>query len=151
MAHITEPQEKREHLAALLTNLLFLVADLMETLGVECEEMNARCGFKMKLKESRHFEFAMKHIKALRSVTRGLDATTQESFGSDAELLADLVYAAVSRTGSDDKLMYEFLEHIMQYPDRVGLDGIRNGGDAFQRIKREQAKRRLDAYIKDNL
>lgn len=148
---LTEPMKKRLHCAALLTNLFFLVADLLETIGTECEEMNAELGLQLRRKEANHYQLAMKHIKHFRSATRGLDNETQNNFGNDAELLGDLVYAAVSRTGTDDKMMHKFLEYIMQYPDRVGLDGVRRGGDAFESIKKEQAQKRVDDYIKNNL
>ena len=144
---ILEPMQKRAHLAALLTNLFFLTADMLETIGMECEEINAEIGLRLRKKESNHFELALKHIKALRSATRGLDRDMQEQFGNDAELLADVVYAAVSRTGTDDNRMYEILKHIMQSPDRVGLDGIRKGGEAYQRIKRELAQKRVERFI----
>ena len=142
--------KKRAHCAALLTNLFFLTADLLETIGTECEEMNEELGLRLRRREAQHYELAMKHIKHFRSATRGLDKDAQGQFGNDAELLADLVYAAVSRTGTDDTIMYGFLEHIMQHPDRVGLDGVRRGGDAFECIKREQAQKRVDEYIKNN-
>ena len=148
---VLEPMQKRQHLAALLTNLFFLTADMLETIGMECEEMNAEIGMRLKKREQQHFELALKHIKALRGVTRSLDSDTQVQFGNDAELLADLVYAAVSRTGSDDLQMHRFLEYIMSFRDVLGLDGVRKGGEAFAAIKKAQAEERLNAYIKDNL
>lgn len=151
MRQLTEFQAKRQHLAALMLNLFFLVADTLETIGTECEDINAECGYKMHKKESNHYIYAMKHIRALRSATRGLDSASQEAFGNDAEMLGDLLYAAISRTGTDNNKMIEFLRYIMQYPDRVGLDGVHRGGEVLQAIRRAQIEKRLDAYIKDNL
>ena len=62
-------------------------------------------------------------------------------------MLADVMYAAVSRTGTDDSIMYEILEYIMQRPDRVGLDGVRKGGEAFERIKKEMAQKRIEEFM----
>lgn len=146
---ILEPMMKRAHLAALFTNLFFLTADMLETIGMEFEELNAEVGYRLPKREQNHFDLAMKHIKALRGMTKKLDSETQEQFGSDAELLADVMYAAVSRTDTDDSKMYEILEYIMQKPDRVGLDGVRKGGELFESIKMKQAKARIEAKINE--
>ena len=144
---MSEPMMKRAHLAALFTNLFFLTADMLETIGMEFEELNAEVGCRLPKREQNHFDLALKHIKALRGMTKKLDGDTQEQFGNDAELLADVMYAAVSRTGTDDSIMYEILEYIMQRPDRVGLDGVRKGGEAFERIKKEMAQKRIEEFM----
>lgn len=141
-----EWQKKREYVARLLTNLTFEVADVLETLWVECEERNRECGYQMAFEQKRHYNAAMHHIKAFRGATRGLEAEQQEAFGRDSELLLDLIYAAVTRTGTDDTQMHRFLEYIMSFPDRVGLDGVRKGGEAFEAIKMAMAQGRLKAY-----
>lgn len=140
-----EWQKKREYLASLLTNLTFEVVDVLETLWVECEDANQACGYAMKDKYTHHFELAKKHIQIIRSATLGMDAGQQESFGRDAEILLDLIYAAVTRTGTDDQLMHKFLTYIMSYPDRVGLDGVRKGGEMFEAVKMALAKGRMEA------
>ena len=59
-------------------------------------------------------------------------------------MLLDLIYAAVTRTGTDDQMMHRFLNYIMSFPDRVGLDGVRKGGEHFEAIKMQQAKERIE-------
>ena len=145
-----EWQKKREYLSRLLTNLTFEVADVLETLFVEMEEMNRECGYKLRQEEKRHFTAAMHHVKAFRGATRALDADSQQSFGDDAEILLDLIYAAVTRTGTDDQIMYRFLNYIMSFPDRVGLDGVRKGGEQFEAIKMQMAKERIERKTKSD-
>lgn len=140
-----EWQKKREYLARLLTNLTFEVADVLETLWTECEERNRECGYTMRQEQKRHYKAAMFHTRAFRGATRALDEREQESFGRDAEILLDLIYAAVSRTGTDDQLMHKFLTYIMSYPDRVGLDGVRKGGEMFEAVKMALAQGRMEA------
>lgn len=139
-------QQKREYLARLLTNLTFEVADVLETLFVECEDINSQCGYCLRNEEKRHFKAAMHHVKAFRSATKAMDAESQESFGDDAELLLDLIYVAVTRTGSDNAVMEKILKDIMQLPDRVGLDGVRRGGEIFEKEKARQAEERIKNY-----
>lgn len=139
-----EWQKKREYLARLLTNMTFEVADVLETLWMECEERNRECGYTMRQEQKRHYKAAMFHIRAFRGATRALEDKEQESFGRDAEILLDLIYAAVTRTGTDDTIMRGFLEHIMAQPDRVGLDGVRKGGEMFEEIKMRLAKERIE-------
>lgn len=140
-----EWQRKREYLARLLTNLTFEVADVLETLWMECEDRNRECGYTMRQESKRHYKAAMYHIRAFRGATRALLDKEQESFGRDAEILLDLIYAAVTRTGTDDQLMHKFLTYIMSYPDRVGLDGVRQGGEMFEAVKKALAQGRMDA------
>lgn len=145
-----EWQKKREYLARLLTNMTFEVADVLETLWTECEERNRECGYTMRQEQKRHYKAAMYHIRAFRGATRALDEREQESFGRDAEILLDLIYAAVTRTGTDDQMMHRFLNYIMSFPDRVGLDGVRKGGEQFEAIKMQQAKERIERMSNDN-
>lgn len=147
---VPEWQLKREYYASILTNLLFEVADVLETLFVECSDAYKDCTFQFTKEQKNHFKFAHKHIKDLRSFTKKLDPETQVKFGDDAEIIADLIYAAVSRTGTDDDVMRGFLEHIMQQPDKLGLDGIRKGGALFEEIKLKLAKARIEAKLNEN-
>lgn len=140
-----EWQRKREYLARLLTNLTFEVADVLETLWMECEDRNRECGYTMRQESKRHYKAAMHHIRAFRRATCALDDREQESFGRDAEILLDLIYAAVTRTGTDDQLMHKFLTYIMSYPDRVGLDGVRQGGEMFEAVKKALTQGRMEA------
>lgn len=145
-----EWQKKREYLARLLTNLTFEVVDVLETLWTECEDANRECGYAMKDKYNHHFELAKKHIRIIRSATLGMSEDQQESFGRDSELLVDLIYAAVTRTGTNDQMMHRFLEYIMSFPDRVGLDGVRKGGEAFEAVKKALVEGRINKYIDNN-
>lgn len=140
-----EWQRKREYLARLLTNLTFEVADVLETLWMECEDRNRECGYTMRQESKRHYKAAMFHIRAFRRATCALEDKEQESFGRDAEILLDLIYAAVTRTGTDDQLMHKFLTYIMSYPDRVGLDGVRQGGEMFEAVKIALAQGQMEA------
>lgn len=141
---------KREYYASIMTNLLFEVADVLETLFVECQDAYEDCTFTFTKQQKNHMKLAHKHIKVMRSFTRVLPADAQEKFGDDAEIIADLIYATVSRTGTDDNIVRGFLEHIMQQPDKLGLDGIRKGGALFEEIKMRLAKARIDAKLNNN-
>lgn len=144
---VPEWAKKRHYLAAMLTNFVFEVADVLECLFIECSDAAKECGLQFSKQQKNHFEFAQKHIKAFRSSTAKLDKDAQLSFGQDTDVLADLIYAAVTRTGEDDQMMQNFLEYIMSYPDKVGLDGVRKGGELFESIKMKQAKARIEAKI----
>ena len=102
----------------------------------------------MRQEEKRHYNAMIHNLRILRGRTRMLPAEEQESFGRDADLLLDVIYAAVTRTGTDTRIMMRFLDYIMSFPDRVGLDGIRHGGEAFEAVKKAQAEGRIDKYMK---
>ena len=134
---MSEERRNKEYLARLETNLAFVMADVMEQLWTECENINQECGYTMRNEEKRHYN-AMKHnLQRLRGVTRTLGEKDQMEFGDDAEITLDLLYAAVTRTGTDTMMMCRFLEYIMSFPDRIGLEKVRRGSDAFEAIKKK--------------
>lgn len=137
---VTEMSEERrnlEYLARLETNLVFVMADVMEQLWTECENLNLRCGYAMHNEEKRHYNAIRHNLQRFRGVTRMLSEQDQTEFGDDAEITLDLLYAAVTRTGTDTMMMCRFLEYIMSFPDRIGLDKARKGSDAFEAIKKK--------------
>lgn len=134
---MTEEERRLNHLAAIECNLVYIMADVFEALWTECENLNQRCGYEMRQEEKRHYKAALHHIHMMRGATRMLDTTGQEQFGQDAEITLDLLYAAVSRTGTDNMMLCRFLEYMMSFPDKLGLDSVREGSDAFNAIKKK--------------
>ena len=137
LSNMPEEQRKKEYLARLETNLVFIMADVLEQLWTECENINRECGYAMRQDVKRHYN-AMKHnLKLLRGETRHLGIQDQIEYGNDADLTCDILYAAVSRTGTDNMMMLRFLEYMMSFPDKIGLDSVRQGSDAFEAIKKK--------------
>lgn len=134
---MTESERRLNHLAAIECNLVYIMADVLEALWIECENLNRRCGYEMHQEEKRHCKAAIHHIHMIRGVTRQLDATDQDQFGQDADITLDLLYSAVTRTGTDNIMLCRFLEYIMSFPDKLGLDSVRQGSDAFNAIKKK--------------
>ena len=134
---MTEEERRLNHLAAIECNLVYIMADVFEALWTECENLNLRCGYGMHQEDKRHYKAALHHIRMIRKATRQLDTTQQEQFGQDAEITMDILYAAVSRTGEDNMMLCRFLEYMMSFPDKLGLDSVREGSDAFNAIKKK--------------
>lgn len=143
ISKMSPERHKLEYLARLETNLVYIMADVLESLWVECENLNYRCGYKMRNEEARYYKAFKANLRKFRMVTRTLDEKEQESFGNDADLTLDLLYAAVTRTGTDNARMLWFLGYIMSFPDRVGLDAVRHGSDAFEGMKAQLARGEL--------
>ena len=135
LSKMSEEQKKLEYLARLETNLVFVVFDALEQLWTECENINRRCGYQMRNEEKRYYQAVKHNLKMFRGATRQLSEKDQLEFGNDAEITLDVLYAAVTRTGTDNMMMLRFLEYMMSFPDRVGLDSVRDGSDAFKAIK----------------
>ena len=67
---MSEERRNKEYLARLETNLAFVMADVMEQLWTECENINQECGYTMRNEEKRHYN-AMKHnLQRLRWVRK---------------------------------------------------------------------------------
>lgn len=134
---MSEEKRNLNNLARLEINLVFVMADVLEQLWTECENLNLRCGYVMHNEEKRHYNAIRHNLQRFRGVTRMLSEKDQVEFGDDAEITLDLLYAAVTRTGTDTMMMCRFLEYIMSFPDRIGLDKARKGSDAFEAIKKK--------------
>lgn len=137
LSNMPEEQRKKEYLARLETNLCFIMADVMECLFLECEEINRECGYQLRHDSKRQYNAMMHNLKLLRGETKHLDENDQIEFGNDADITCDILYAVVSRTGTDNMMLLRFLEYAMSFPDKLGLDSVRKGSDAFEAIKKK--------------
>lgn len=137
ITNMSEEQKKMEYLARLETNLVYVFFDVLESLWIECENINRKCGYQMRHEEKRYYNAMMANLRKLRGVTRQIGKEEQEQFGEDADMTLDLLYAAVTRTGKDNFLMCRFLEYMMAWPDKLGLDSVRHGSEAFEGIKKK--------------
>ena len=91
VSKMSEAQRNKEYLARMETNMVFVMADVMEQLWTECENINQECGYTMRNEEKRHYN-AMKHnLQRFRGVTRMLAPT-----GSDERY----IWASLSPDGS---------------------------------------------------
>ena len=129
-----------EILSRILTNILFVMADCTERCMVECEEINRQAGYGLRQHMKRYFKAAMFNIRRFRGATREIDEDSQYQIGEDADLMYDFIFAAISRTGKDNFNLLKFFEYVMSYPDLLGLDAVRLGGESFKAV-REQIER----------
>lgn len=49
---MTESERRLNHLAAIECNLVYIMADVLEALWTECENLNRRCGYEMRQEEN---------------------------------------------------------------------------------------------------
>ena len=133
---MSEEEKKKEYLAYLTTNIAFITADVLESMWTECENINRERGYALRQDSKRHYNAMRHNLQLFRGETRYLSLEDQEEFGNDSDLMADLIYAAVSRTGTDNMMLLRFLQYIMSFPDKIGLDSVRKGSDAFEAIKK---------------
>lgn len=133
---IPKEQAKREYLARLMTNVLYVFIDCLESMYVETEQVNRKCGYQLRHEEKHSFNKIFAEVKKIRRITRELPESEQVSYGDDADQLLDLVYLAVTRTGTDNQLMHRFIEYVGSFPDRLGLDEAREGGETFKALKK---------------
>lgn len=140
LEELTGRARKVEILSRILTNILFVLADCTERCMVECEEVNKEAGYALRQDCKRYFKAAMFNIKMFRGATREIGEDEQYRIGEDADLMYDFIFAAVSRTGKDNWNLLKFFQYIMSYPDLIGVDEVRKGGESFKAV-REQLER----------
>lgn len=149
---MTPEEIKKRQYAKLMTNMLFVVADCLESLMVECDEANRDAGFVIIQEAKRNLNKARQGIKSVRTMTRQLPVEDQISFGDDGEITLDLLMAALSRTGTRTDMMVRFIEYIMTFPDRVGLDEFRvHGGETFNGIIKAKYGKGNNSHAHDDM
>jgi hypothetical protein len=132
-----DEKRKIEHLAAVETNLVFIFMDILEQLWIECCNLNRQCGLEFKHEQKRSYNNIKHNLQLFRGTSRQLSQDDQMQYGDDADITLDILYAAVSRTGSDNMMLCRFLEYMMSFPDKLGLDSVRKGSEAFEAIKKK--------------
>ena len=101
----SEEKIKLEYLAKVETNLVFIFFDILEQLWIKTENINQRCGYVFKNEEKRYYNAIKHNLQCFRRASRQLDIEDQIQYGNDAEITLDIIYAAVSRTGSDNMIL----------------------------------------------
>lgn len=113
-----------------LTNLIFVLVDVLESNLMDCQAIYKKNGYELKHETKRNFNTAIAAIKRLKSDVNKMRMSSQIAFGNDADIMNAFIKILIDRTGDDDIMAFKFYNYIKQFPSRLNLnlDGLE---DAF--------------------
>lgn len=108
---------------AVRINLLYTLADIMETQLMELErDIRRRTGHGMRFDAKRDYNAAIRAARRLLTDVNTCSRKTQEQFGDDADIIHALLLLIIDRTGDDDRLAYQLYRHIKAMPSKTHLE-----------------------------
>ena len=115
------PEDPRK--LAVRINLLYTLADIMETQLMELErDIRRRTGHGMRFDAKRDYNAAIRAARRLLTDVNTCSRKTQEQFGDDADIIHALLLLIIDRTGDDDRLAYQLYRHIKAMPSKMHLE-----------------------------
>lgn len=115
------PEDPRK--LAVRINLLYTLADIMETQLMELErDIRRRTGHGMRFDAKRDYNAAIRAARRLLTDVNTCSRKTQEQFGDDADIIHALLLLIIDRTGDDDRLAYQLYRRIKAMPSKTHLE-----------------------------
>ena len=123
------------------SNLLFLMADIMEMLMTDVREMFRAEGFELKHEAKRNFNTALKALKNLRhGCIETCSMSTQEDFANDADNMYETIKLIIDRCGENDDKLFRFYEYIKSFPSECGMQRLDDSVFDFMKKKKDEKK-----------
>lgn len=107
---------------SVLTNIVYVLTDVLETNLLDMEEEFRRRGFALRHEPKRNFNTAIAAIRRLKSDVNKCTPAMQENFGNDADIINALLLTVIDRIGDDDMLAFRLFNYIKAMPSRLHLE-----------------------------
>lgn len=103
-------------------NLLFLLADVMETAMMDVNELLKKDGNVLRHEARRNFNTAISSIRKLRhSAIDKCRTDTQQDFANDSDMTYEFLKLLIDRCGEDDEKLFKFYNYIKQFPSQCNM------------------------------
>lgn len=114
--------ETSKNQANILSNLSFVLVDIIESCFIEANEKlkSKNCEFKHEAK--REFNLLLSHCRNLKRYVRNCSEETQEFFGKDSDMLYQSLKLIIDRCGTDDVKLFKFFNYIKTFPSQLDMD-----------------------------
>lgn len=104
-----------------LTNLLFVLTDVIETNLMEMEQEYAKNGKVFRQDMKRNYNNAIYAIKCIKNEVSKCSATTQNDYGNDSDTINAVLLTLIDRVGDDDMMLFRIYEYIKSMPSKLKL------------------------------
>lgn len=106
------------------SNLLFVMADIIDTLMRDVQQLLRKDGFTLRQECRRDFNAAIYNLRKLRRHIDHCQESTQECFGNDSDHLYEFIKLLIDRCGEDDEIMFKFYNYIKQFPSKHNMKNL---------------------------
>lgn len=131
--------------ARIYTNMVYLLADVMETLMMDSIALMKRNGEKLKHESKRDFNAAIANIRKMKNSTiNGCLKETQNDYGNDADHICELLKLIVDRVGRDDRVLWDIYEYVKSKSSNLNMTTL---DDSFCESIELEEKRKAEKHI----
>lgn len=95
-------------------NLLFVLADVMDTLVLDLNQMLKKEGVTLKHETKRDFNALMKSVKNLRSTIKFGCQETRNDYANDSDRIYEYIKLLIDRVGTNDLLFYNLYQKLYE-------------------------------------
>lgn len=126
--------------AIIHNNLVFLLADVMESLMMDTSSMMRRNGLEFKHESKRAYNAAIANLRKMKnSVTNNCSLEAQSNYGNDADNVCELLKLIVDRCGRDDRILADIFEYTKAKLSQLKMTNINL--DIMASIEQEEIRK----------
>lgn len=110
------------HQLNVINNLIYALADVIETNLMDLEAEYSKHGKRLRYESKRNFNTALHGLRCLKSELKPSPQQEQIDYGNDADILNALLLTILDRTGDDDMQSFRLYNYIKAMPSRLHLE-----------------------------
>lgn len=103
------------------SNLLFVMADILETCLLDTKKLLSKDGFELKHEARREFNNTISSIRKLKSNIDKCTGDTQNDFGNDSDMLYETIKLIIDRCGTNDYKLFELYNYIKTQKSELNM------------------------------
>jgi hypothetical protein len=105
-------------------NLLFVLADVMDTLVLDLNQMLKKEGVTLKHETKRDFNALMKSVKNLRSTIKFGCQETRNDYANDSDRIYEYIKLLIDRVGTNDLLFYNLYQKLYELESTQNMKNL---------------------------
>lgn len=109
-------------LSLMSTNIMFLLADMLEAALVESMDINKKAGFELRYLDKHYIKTALHNIKMFRGTTKECDEKTQYDIARDSEAWLQFMWMFADRFCDKAEKIKEIYDLIEREPSCLHID-----------------------------
>lgn len=123
------PREEHRKQVSMLTNLAYVVVDMLQTASMEMNEGWRKADLEMRFEQKVQWNRMNSLCKQMLRTIRDLEPQRQIDFGQDSDCMWMMVKLLISRSGADYLKLYKFYEYIKSFPEILPMYDLKKNED----------------------
>lgn len=118
-------------LSLMSTNIVFLLADMLEAALVESIDINRKAGYELRYIDKHYVNTALHNIKLFRGSTKKCEETTQLELARDSEAWLQFMWMFTDRFSDKAEKIKEIYDLVEREPSHLHIDFGEEAKGAF--------------------